>query len=79
MMKFLKAFTVNNSDTNEIDVIDLSDPTNPKLIASINLTGLTVLQKCGHMQWKTSSSFRSTKQTRFGESSRFDTAKLYRN
>jgi hypothetical protein len=29
---------VNNSDTNEIDVIDLSDPTNPKLIASINLT-----------------------------------------
>jgi hypothetical protein len=37
MMKFQKAL-VNNSDTNEIDVIDLSDPTNPKLIASINLT-----------------------------------------
>jgi hypothetical protein len=33
-----KLFTVNNSDTNKIDVIDLSDPTNPKLIASIDLT-----------------------------------------
>ncbi|MFB0909960.1 MAG: alkaline phosphatase, partial [Flavobacterium sp.] len=33
-----KLFTVNNSDTNKIDVIDLSDPTNPKFIASIDLT-----------------------------------------
>lgn len=33
-----KLFTVNNSDNNKIDVIDLSDPTNPKLIASIDLT-----------------------------------------
>jgi hypothetical protein len=33
-----KLFTVNNSGTNKIDVIDLSDPTNPKLIASIDLT-----------------------------------------
>jgi hypothetical protein len=33
-----KLFTVNNSDSNKIDVIDLTDPTNPKLIASIDLT-----------------------------------------
>jgi DNA-binding beta-propeller fold protein YncE len=33
-----KLFTVNNSNTNKIDVIDLSDPSNPKLIASIDLT-----------------------------------------
>jgi DNA-binding beta-propeller fold protein YncE len=33
-----KLFTVNNSGTSKIDVIDLSDPTNPKLIASIDLT-----------------------------------------
>lgn len=37
-MKSQKLFTVNNSNTNKIDVIDLSDPTNPKLIASIDLT-----------------------------------------
>src|SRR3990167_5343043 len=33
-----KLFTVNNSDTNKIDVIDLSNPSNPVLIASIDLT-----------------------------------------
>jgi DNA-binding beta-propeller fold protein YncE len=33
-----RLFTVNNSNTNKIDVIDLTDPTNPKLIASIDLT-----------------------------------------
>lgn len=33
-----KLFTVNNSSSNKIDVIDLSDPSNPKLIASIDLT-----------------------------------------
>jgi len=33
-----KLFTVNNSDNNKIDVIDLEDPTNPKRIASINLS-----------------------------------------
>lgn len=33
-----KLFTVNNSNTNKIDVIDLSDPINPKMIASIDLT-----------------------------------------
>ena len=32
-----KLFTVNNSSTNKIDVIDLSDPTKPTLIASIDL------------------------------------------
>lgn len=30
-----KLFTVNNSDANKIDVIDLSDPTRPSMIASI--------------------------------------------
>jgi hypothetical protein len=33
-----KLFTVNNSDTNKIDVIDLSNPSSPVLIASIDLT-----------------------------------------
>ncbi|MFT5963339.1 MAG: hypothetical protein ACI9L6_000041 [Flavobacterium sp.] len=33
-----KLFTVNNSESNKIDVIDLTDPTNPKLIASIDLS-----------------------------------------
>ncbi|MBC5842445.1 choice-of-anchor I family protein [Flavobacterium sp. F-380] len=33
-----KLFTVNNSGTNRIDVIDLSDPTNPKIIGQIDLT-----------------------------------------
>ncbi|OCB74836.1 choice-of-anchor I family protein [Flavobacterium crassostreae] len=33
-----KLFTVNNSDTNGIDVVDLSDPSNPKWIAKIDLT-----------------------------------------
>ncbi|WP_264563918.1 choice-of-anchor I family protein [Flavobacterium sp. N3904] len=32
-----KLFTVNNSSANKIDVIDLSDPTKPVLIASIDL------------------------------------------
>lgn len=32
-----KLFTVNNSDSNRIDVIDLSDPSNPKLIGKIDL------------------------------------------
>src|SRR6478736_6346079 len=32
-----KLFTVNNSSTNKIDVIDLSDPTKPTLITSIDL------------------------------------------
>lgn len=30
-----KLFTVNNSDANKIDVIDLSDPTRPNMIASL--------------------------------------------
>jgi hypothetical protein len=62
MMKFLKAFTVNNSDTNEIDVIDLSDPTN-KLIASINLTrfnGSNSVATCNG----SSSNFRSNTNNR---------------
>tara|TARA_R110000868_G_scaffold3123_1_gene20757 strand:- start:1045 stop:2565 length:1521 start_codon:yes stop_codon:yes gene_type:complete len=33
-----KLFTVNNSGTNRIDVIDLSDPSNPKTIGQIDLT-----------------------------------------
>jgi hypothetical protein len=33
-----KLFTVNNSGTNQIDVIDLTDPTSPKKLASINLS-----------------------------------------
>ena len=33
-----RLFTVNNSDTNQIDVIDLSDPTNPKKLAVIDLS-----------------------------------------
>ncbi|MBF4472275.1 choice-of-anchor I family protein [Flavobacterium sp. HJJ] len=33
-----KLFTVNNSSTNKIDVIDLSDPSKPVLTASIDLT-----------------------------------------
>jgi hypothetical protein len=33
-----KLFTVNNSGTNQIDVIDLTDPTNPKKLTSIDLT-----------------------------------------
>ena len=33
-----KLFTVNNSNTNRIDVIDLSDPTTPKIIGQIDLT-----------------------------------------
>lgn len=33
-----KMFTVNNSGTNQIDVIDLTDPTNPKKLASIDLS-----------------------------------------
>ncbi|PRZ21610.1 choice-of-anchor I family protein [Flavobacterium granuli] len=33
-----KLFTVNNSGNNKIDVIDLTDPTNPKPIASIDLS-----------------------------------------
>lgn len=33
-----KLFTVNNSDTNRIDVIDLSDPSNPKIIGQIDLS-----------------------------------------
>jgi hypothetical protein len=32
-----RLFTVNNSSTNKIDVIDISDPTKPTLIASIDL------------------------------------------
>nr|WP_315197235.1 choice-of-anchor I family protein [uncultured Flavobacterium sp.] len=32
-----RLFTVNNSNTNKIDVIDLSDPTKPALIASIDM------------------------------------------
>jgi hypothetical protein len=32
-----KIFTVNNSSANKIDVIDISDPTKPALVASINL------------------------------------------
>jgi hypothetical protein len=32
-----KLFTVNNSNTNKVDVIDLSDPTKPTLVASIDL------------------------------------------
>lgn len=33
-----KLFTVNNSNTNRIDVIDLSDPADPKKIGQIDLT-----------------------------------------
>lgn len=33
-----KLFTVNNSNTNQIDVIDLSDPTSPKKLAVIDLS-----------------------------------------
>ena len=33
-----KLFTVNNSATNQIDVIDLSDPANPKKLAVIDLS-----------------------------------------
>lgn len=33
-----KLFTVNNSLTNQIDVIDLNDPTNPKKLTSIDLS-----------------------------------------
>jgi hypothetical protein len=33
-----KLFTVNNSGTNQIDVIDLTDPTNPKKLTSIDLS-----------------------------------------
>ncbi|GGA74642.1 hypothetical protein GCM10008015_14130 [Flavobacterium palustre] len=33
-----RLFTVNNSGTNQIDVIDLTDPTNPVKLASISLT-----------------------------------------
>lgn len=33
-----KIFTVNNSSTNQIDIIDLTDPTNPKKLTSINLS-----------------------------------------
>lgn len=33
-----KLFTVNNSTTNQIDVIDLTDPANPKVIGKIDLT-----------------------------------------
>lgn len=33
-----RLFTVNNSNTNQIDVIDLSDPTNPKKLAVIDLS-----------------------------------------
>ncbi len=33
-----KLFTVNNSGTNQIDVIDLTDPMNPIKLTSINLT-----------------------------------------
>ena len=33
-----KLFTVNNSGVNQIDVIDLTDPTNPKKLTSINLS-----------------------------------------
>lgn len=33
-----KLFTVNNSGTNQIDVIDLTDPMNPKKLTSINLS-----------------------------------------
>lgn len=33
-----KLFTVNNSGTNKIDVIDISDPTKPTLVKSIDLT-----------------------------------------
>ncbi|PKB18193.1 choice-of-anchor I family protein [Flavobacterium sp. 5] len=32
-----RLFTVNNSSTNKIDVIDISDPTKPTLVASIDL------------------------------------------
>jgi DNA-binding beta-propeller fold protein YncE len=32
-----RLFTVNNSTTNKIDVIDISDPTKPALVASIDL------------------------------------------
>jgi hypothetical protein len=46
-----------------------------KLIASINLTRFNGASIVWPHAMKTSSSFRSnTKQTRFGESSRFDTA-----
>jgi len=33
-----RLFTVNNSSTNQIDVIDLTDPTSPKKLTSINLS-----------------------------------------
>lgn len=33
----MKLFTVNNSTANKVDVIDLSDPTKPKLLASIEI------------------------------------------
>lgn len=33
-----KLFTVNNSGTNQIDVIDLTDPANPKKLTSIDLS-----------------------------------------
>lgn len=33
-----KLFTVNNSNTNRIDVIDLSNPASPKFVTSIDLT-----------------------------------------
>ena len=36
--KTKKLFTVNNSGTNQIDVIDISDPTKPSKIAKIDLT-----------------------------------------
>ncbi|MES2240910.1 MAG: choice-of-anchor I family protein [Bacteroidota bacterium] len=35
--KTKKLFTVNNSATNQIDVIDLADPAHPKLVGNINL------------------------------------------
>lgn len=36
--KSMRLFTVNNSNTNRIDVIDLSNPVSPKFVTSIDLT-----------------------------------------
>ena len=40
-----KIFTVNNSKTNQIDVVDLKDPTNPKKLTAISLTSYNGVSK----------------------------------
>jgi hypothetical protein len=65
--------------TLEIDVIDLSDPTNPKLIASINLTRFNgASNSVATCNGKLAVALEATPNKQDWESSRFDT-KLYRN